>query len=486
MRQQAKKLLIYAPLFFITTLFSQEQLGLRLGNYAGISGVSLNPTAGINNPLGWDVNIVSLGSFVANDFAFIRKARAVNALKQVETWGFAPETQINYPIKATHLVDFFNRPRNKYVSTVHSVALPSVQLNFESGHSFGIFIGQRAAVVTRDIPIVADPYVQQKIVLGQKTPLPPFVVAGMTWRELGFNYAYQLGDNTEGGLSLGINVKFLRGNQGFFIENLEGTAVTRVTKDSTRIDALNIKAGFTDNFADDVLANNGSGLGIDLGVQFTLGSGESDERPYLCRFNATLMDLGRVNFRNNTQVHALKLTEPLKIDTKDYLNLDPNDPQGDALGRFNKKLFGKADSTAISNSMSIGLPSALSLQGDFAILDNIFVNGLLIQRLQMRGYNLSRDNLLAVTPRFESQWLGVSLPLSILNYRQVRLGLAARLAFLTIGTDHLLSFLGQKRLSGTDFYAALKINAFTIGKLGRNGGFGSGKNSGRQSKCYRF
>jgi hypothetical protein len=94
--------------------------------------------------------------------------------------------------------------------------------------------------------------------------------------------------------------------------------------------------------------------------------------------------------------------------------------------------------------------------------------------------------ILAVTPRFESHWWGASLPLSILNYEQVRVGLAARLAFFTIGTDHLLSFLGQKKLSGTDFYLSLKINAFNLGRLGSNGGFGSGNSSGRNAKCYRF
>ena len=486
MSQLAKFLSFFVSFFLINKIIAQEQLGLRLGNYVGISGISLNPTAGVNNPLGWDINIVSAGSFIANDFAFIRNASVSSASNNASTLGFAPETKIDYPVKATQYLDFFNRPHDKYFSTTNFLTLPSVQLNFESGHSFGIFLGQRAAVVTRDVPIVADPYQQQNIVLGQRIEIPPLKITGMTWSELGFNYAYQLGNNTEGGLSFGINVKFLRGNQGFFVENLDGTAVTRLTKDSTRVDALNVKAGFTNNFADKVLSNNGSGLGIDLGAQFTMGSGESDDRPYLCRINAALIDLGRISMRNNTEVHALKLTEPLKVDTKDYQNLDPNDPSGDVLRRFNQKVFGRADSTYQGNYFAMNLPSALSLQGDFAIIENVFVNALLVQRLPMPGNTLSRDNILAVTPRFESRWWGASLPLSILNYEQVRVGLAARLAFFTIGTDHLLSFLGQKKLSGTDFYLSLKINAFNLGRLGSNGGFGSGNGGGKNTKCYHF
>ena len=474
-------------LFPFKQTFAQEQLGLRLGNYAGINGVALNPTAGINNPLGWDINVISAGSFIANDFAFIRDASLSSIKRNIYTIGPAPETKIEYPIKATKYVDFYNQPHEKYFSTANFVTLPSIQMNLESGLSFGVFWGQRAAVVTRQIPIIADPYVQQNITLGTMNRVPPMTVTGMTWGELGFNYAYHIGDSeySDGGLSVGINVKFLRGNQGFFVENYEGTAVTRLTKDSTRVDAINVKAGFTNNFTDNVLTNNGSGIGFDLGAQFVITS-DANDRPYMANISAAFLDLGRLNFRKNTEVHALKLTEPLQVDTKDYLNLDPNDPEGDALRRFNQKLLGKADSTYQGNYFAMSLPSAFSLQGDFAITENIFVNGLLVQRLPMPNYALSRDNILAITPRFESRWWGASLPLSILNYQQVRLGLAARLAFLTIGTDHLLSFLGQKRLSGTDFYLALKVNPFSIGKVGSNGGFGSGSGGGKNAKCYRF
>ncbi len=486
MSQLTRIFILISPLFLFNNINAQEQLGLRLGNYAGINGVSLNPTAGINNPLGWDVNIVSASSFVANDFAFIRDASVSSTLRNAKTIGPAPETKIEYPVKATKYLDFYNRPQDKYFSTAHAVVLPSVQFNLASGHSFGVFLQQRAAVTTRQIPIVADPYVQQDIPTGKRIDLPPFTIAGMTWGELGFNYAYQKGDATEGGLSFGINVKLLRGNQGFFIQNLEGTAFTRITKDSLRIDAINSKFGYTNNFTDKLLSNNGSGLGIDLGAQFVVGAGESDARPYLFRIGVSVMDIGRVQLRNNTEIHAIKLTEPLKMDAKDFKNLNPNDPITDALTRFNQKAYGKTDSTRQGNYFAMNLPTAFSLQADAAIMENVFVHALLVQRMPMPGYYISRDNVLAITPRFESRWWSASLPLSILNYQQVRLGLAARFAFLTLGTDHLGSLLGQKQLSGTDFYMALKINPFGLGKLGEGGGFGSSNGGGKAAKCYRF
>lgn len=485
MFQLTKTILLFSCLFVSNKLISQEQLGLRLGNYAGISGVTLNPTAGVNNPLGWDVNIVSTGAFFANDYIFVKNASIPSFFRNIMTIGPAPETKITVPSKPTQFYDFFNRPSDKFFSSAVFVGLPSFQLNLASGHSFGVFMRERMGLTTRQIPIIADPY-EQKIPLGLRYEVPPFVVSGMAWGELGFNYAYQMGSEAEGGLSFGINAKILRANQGFFLENLDGTAFTRITKDSARVDALNVRGGFTHNFMDKPLSNNGSGFGFDIGAQFVLGSGESDARPYLFRVGASLLDIGHINFTKHTEMHAIKTTEPLKVETKDYQNLDPDHPEEDILRRFNQSMYGKSDSTFQGNYFGLGLPTALSLQGDVAITENFFVNGLLIQRIQMSDFALSRDNVLAVTPRFESQWLGVSLPLSILNYSQVRLGFAARLAFLTIGTDHLMSLLGQKRLTGTDVYVALKINAFTIGKLGENGGFWSSKTGRRNAKCYRF
>lgn len=482
---------IIHPFTFIFTFFlfqnaaAQVQLGLRLDNYAGVNGITLNPTAGIHNPLGWHVNIVSAGSFFSNDYAFIRNSNVISTLKNAENISFPPEAGIDFSRKSDYVMDFSQRNQVKYVSTAHFVTLPSLQINLENGNSFGLFFQQRAALVSRNIPILADPYAMQKMGLNVRTAIPSFNITGATWGEMGLNYAHNFGSDTEGGLSVGATLKVLRPNQAFFVQNREGTAVTRLTKDSTRVDAVNVGVGLTTNFNDNALNSNGLGVGLDIGATFVLPTGEWDERPYSVRMSAAILDIGRFSLSKNAQIHEVKLTEPLKIDAADYQNLDLNDPTTDALNRFSRSTFGQPNATLRGNNFALSLPTSFVLQADFAVLPTFFINGLLVQRLPSANRGLSRDNVLAITPRFETRWFGASAPLSILNYQQVNLGLAARLAFLTIGTDNLGSFLGQKRLYGTDIYVALTINAFKIGKLG------GGKNSyrgggGKEAKCYRF
>ena len=474
-------------LFFQTpeSAVAQAQLGLRLENYAGINGISLNPTAGIHNPLGWDINIVAAGSFLDNNFAFIRNANVISVLKNTQDISFAPEAKIDYPKKSAYVMDFSHQDQVKYLSTTHFVTLPSVQINFANGNSFGLFWGQQAAVVSRNIPPIADPYEQQKIAVNQRVPIPAFNVTGATWGEVGINLAHNFGSDTEGGLSVGATLKWIRPNQVFFVDNREGTAITRLSKDSTRLDALNLGVGFTTNFMDKNWPSNGSGVGLDIGATFVLATdGGNDERPYRVRMSAAILDIGRFKVSKNAQSHEIKLTEPLKLQSADFKNLDPNDPATDAVRRFDQNVFGRADATLRGNSFVLSLPTSMVFQADFAVLPSFFINGLLVQRMPSAYRNLSKDNILAVTPRYESRWLGASLPVSVLNYEQVRVGLAARLAFLVIGTDNLGSFLDQKRLTGSDVYVALKINAFKIGQL--KGGTGLFNGGGKTAKCYKF
>ncbi len=475
-------------LFFQTpkSAIAQAQLGLRLENYAGINGISLNPTAGLHNPLGWDVNIVAAGSFFDNNYAFIRSSNVISVLRNVQDISFAPEAKINYPKKSVYVMDFYNQNQAKYVSSATFVTLPSVQFNFANGNSLGLFFGQQAAVVSRNIPSVADPYEQQKIAVNQLVSIPAFNITGATWGEVGLNWAHNFGSDTEGGLSVGATVKWIRPNQVFFVDNREGTAITRLAKDSIRLDALNLGVGFTTNFTDKNVPSNGSGVGVDVGATYVLTTDDEwDDRPYRVRMSAAVLDIGRFTVSNNAQVREIQFTTPLQLKTADYKNLDPNDPTTDAIRRFDQNVFGRADATLRSNSFALSLPTSMVFQADFAVLSSFFINGLLLQRLPSANRNLSRDNVLAVTPRYESRWLSASLPLSILNYQQVRIGLAARLAFLTIGTDNLGSFLGEKRLTGSDFYVALKINAFKIGQLKGGGGLFNG-GSGKAAKCYKF
>ena len=465
-------------------LSAQEQLGLRLDNYSGANAITLNPAANAACAFGWDVNLIGFGIGGSNNLAYIENTSVGKAARNAAKIG--PDPALNILYKGTPALEynFKDRPTS-FGSMVIRVMGPSFVVNLSSGHSFGLFTSVRTVLNSNSLPRIFNPYEMQRTIYGKSFDIDPFKIKGLSWSEWGINYAYKIGGDTEGGLAIGANVKMMKGLQGFFIHNFKGTTMTRLSKDTFQFDAMNGTIGFTTNYDDSPTQSNGRGIGFDIGALLTTSA--DDDRPYKWRLGASILDLGSIKMNQNTEVHELVSKEAYELSKFDFQNLNAQNPRADAIQRINQKAFGNPQATLKGNSMVFGLPSALQLQADYAFTKNIFLNGLLIQRIQASSTTLERDNLFAITPRYESRWLGASLPISVFNYKQVRVGLAARLAFLTIGTEHLMSFMSNSNLYGTDFYMALKINPFKVGSLS-SGKKGSGGNWGKNKRvsCYKF
>jgi hypothetical protein len=483
MRFTFKKISFIAAIFISFSLVAQEQLGLRLENYSGVSGISINPASNGTTQLGWDVNLVGFGLFVNNSLGFIDGASVGKAASNATKIGPADGLDIKKVPNSVLNFDFYDNLNPKYFSLSTQIMGPSFVINFKSGHSFGLFTGARFMASSHDLPSVFNGYEFQKKKFGDSFDVDPFKITGMAWREVGLNYAYRIGDESDGSLTIGANVRSVSAYQAFYANNLVGTNITRLSKDSVRFNGLRAEFGATTDLAD---ANNrtpktnGSGIGFDIGVTLLIPSSDED-KPYDWRIGASILDIGSVSMNTNTEVHRLEIKEPYAVMTQKFNNLDPNNPAKDALKRLSNDISGSPDGTLKSNTFSMGMPTAISVQADYAVMKGVFVNGLLMQRIPVGEHILLRDNLFAVTPRYESRWIGGSLPISIVNWKTTRVGLAARLAFLTIGTDDLGSLMTNGNLTGTDFYFALKINPFKMGLSGS----GSSRR-GKAQECYRF
>lgn len=462
---------------------AQEQLGLRLDNYSGANAITLNPAANATSAFGWDINLIGFGISGGNNMAYIEKARVGKVIRNLENIGPDPAIGIFY--KGKPALEFNFKERNPiYGSLNMRIMGPSIIINLRSGHAFGLFTGVRAMVSSYDIPKIFNPYEMQRTVRLQTFAIDPFKIKGLTWSEWGINYAYTIGGDVESGLTIGANMKFMKGFQGFFINNYVGTNVTRLSNDTLHVDTVNGELGFTNNYNDSPTKSNGKGTGFDIGALLTTIA--DDDRPYEWRFGASILDIGSIKMTQNTEVHQVVSKDGFDVSKEDVKDLDEQDPLHDIITRLNQKAFNAPLATLKGNNMIFGLPAALQLQADYAFTKNLFLNALVVQRLSIGETLLRRDNLFAVTPRYESRWLGASMPISLYNYKQMRVGLVARLAFLTIGTEHLMSFISNSDLYGSDFYFALKLNPFKVGSLSM--GKGKGGNWGKKKKvsCYKF
>jgi hypothetical protein len=193
---------------------------------------------------------------------------------------------------------------------------------------------------------------------------------------------------------------------------------------------------------------------------------------YKYKIGVSLLDFGNIKYNeNNSEVFAIDVDSLLIGPNEDIENVLNSITTGQEVG-------------AISRPNRMSLPTVLSLQLDFNVWNNMFyINGTIIQGIPpfANSFGVRRANSVSVTPRFETKWFDLAMPLSLYEYRQPQLGLSMRLYFLTIGTDKLLSMFIPSDLYGADIYAQVKVPLFKNPNC-KDRGFNSKKSRKKRSK----
>jgi hypothetical protein len=241
----------------------------------------------------------------------------------------------------------------------------------------------------------------------------------------------------------------------------------------------------TASLEEETFANEttGTGFGFDIGASATFG-GYKDEG-YTLKIGAALLDLGYINFNKNAQQHRAEITQYTDITGGEFDNIQGLDAYNELLQQFSEELTGSPTETLISNEFQMFLPTGISLQADYSFDKNIFLNATIVQALPVGKPGITRNNIIALTPRYEHRWFSVQMPVVLHNYNNLRIGLAARAAFLIIGTDNIGSLVGRfSDFTGADIYVGLKVNPFNIGTSDRYSGPGRVKLGRKRVKCH--
>lgn len=441
----------------------------------------VNPANNLNSPFNWDVNLVAGGFFFENNYGYIRNTHLFEVLKKSDQIVLISDVENENTIDDNALIlDYYNdNKKNGYLNTF--ISGPSFMVNLNGNHSFGLFTNFRTIISGQNLPNELSYSKFNETPYGESIIIPPFNAAGMTWSELGLNYAFSTSIDA-GMLGIGISVKKLFGHEAFYFENKGNADLIQLTEDSISIQTLDAELGFSSSNRDNNfngLENNGSGWAIDLGATLLIGGTTND---YQWKFGLSLLDIGQIKFDRNSAVHQVAIDVPTGLDGRDYENFDDIDSY---IQLFSSQLLNDPAASLTADQFNQWLPGAISLQADYSLNSNFFVGALVNQRLSFKGMpnGVRRSNLIVINPRYESRWFGLSFPFIGHNWQDFRIGSSVRLGFLTIGSDNLGSFFRNKEFSGTDFYFALKINPFKISEKGPNN---SRKSKGKDVKCYKF
>ncbi|HSG68443.1 MAG TPA: DUF5723 family protein [Bacteroidales bacterium] len=468
-----KKKVIFSVLVFISAMLmkGQEMWGVVNGNYAGINSTFINPASMLHSKLYLDVNLLTADVFFENNALYIHK-------EDYNPFTFLGSTD-NFPKygKDDMPFDYYrnSKRKNLYVSTL--VEGPSFSI-VKGIQAFGFRTGVRTIVSGRSVPYEIVPFSYEGLGYEPQHNInyndDLISVASLSWFEIALSYARGIYRRGHDFISGGITARMLQGYAGAYldIENLDYI----VNNDST-LNIRNVRGemGISTNDLPPGKIFGGTGFAFDLGLVYekrTRGytswrAGKLCRQPYddyQYRLGFSIIDLGWIGFNGNARKHSYNDVGVFweHIDTVNFRNLDA------FTAMVSEQLYGDPQASLTSTKIQIQLPTALSAQFDYHYLDQWYVNASVVVPLRLSKAYIQRPAQIAITPRYETQFLEISVPVSLYDFRYPRIGIAARFWFFTIGTDKLLGFMNLTDFTGMDLYFSIKFN-FLKGKCRPSG-----------------
>lgn len=459
---------------------AQEMMGSAFSNYAGQMGIGFNPASIVGAPYLWELHILS-GDFAAQNNYMYLQANSKLIRKSMSGEAVAED----------RFTDNYTQT-NKWMYSSSFLKYPSL---IWSGKKFSLAasISTRAEMSARDIaPHLAkfmkegfdyDPLQQQDWTTSEGS------AAILNWHEFSMTGGMKLWDDGINYWAGAVTLNYNFGLNAFYLD-LKQMDYNSVADTLLVVYDLSTDYGYalpSDQDADlmDYLKKRGGGFSGSFGLRYMRNRNDSwfdpcrrksDEKPYDFRVGIGLIDVGSLNFNDQTFTNSINSASTLwyGIDTVKVQSI----PGLDSL--LGQQFGGNPTAFRTGTSMNVSTPAALTFDVDIPLKPWLFINTSVIQRVPVGKYQVKRMNLFAITPRIEYRRFEFAMPFSVYEYSNARIGAAIRFGVLTLGTDVLSPLIGLTDAYGADVYFGISLKG--LGECGhRNNGRGGRK--ARIEKC---
>lgn len=465
------KLLVIIALinaFSIERSIGQAFMPFAQSNYAGVSGLLLQPASIVDSRYKFDMTFIGAETSVNNNFVSIKRQAIFNQ----STWD-----EIDF------VDDYISRNLDGNDKTIYaggSVILPSFMVNLGKNSALGFTTRVRSIYnidnISEEFTQLAWEGFDYEPLLYKTLENANFSLQANNWLELGFSYAGVILNKEKHFLKGGVTLKFLQGAaSGYvFVRDLN---YRLDSPDTLSLFQSKVNYGISNTFDEDGIPKisgiSDPGFGIDLGLVYEYrpdidkfkynmdgreGLLRDDKEKYLFRVGISLLDFGHIRYNKGYY------SQDFVADVRDWNihGMELNNIQD-----FNDTLRNKFNFTDnTSESYKMGLPTALSLQVDYNIGSGFYVNFMPYFALRKGTNMVAKTHYFtsySLTPRYDHKWFGFAVPLFVDQFSRFNAGLAVRLGPIWVGSNTILRNSIAKDSYGVDAYAMVKIPIFKKG-----------------------
>lgn len=453
-------------------VFAQMALGLVNGNYSGIEGGLINPSMMANSKLRAEISLFSAHGFVENNYLYFpsRTATAVTLLNGAYEYQLMPKP---YGTGNRYVYTYYNDKSVKNALVKSRVMGPSFMVALQD-HLIGFRTGARVISSTRRLPydMANFSYYTMDFKPQHNTYFvrDNYDMASMGWFEMMLSYVTVLNKGKNNLWSIGASAGPLFGYGGAYVTGGD-TRYIVYNSGVVNVEQLNAEYGMSlpvDYATDQKTLTDpvfrGFGWGMDLGITW-----QHREKPYArriprnCykktfeeyefRLGVSLIDIGWIKYNKNAEQHVF---ENAKNNWIDINKLDYTNIQGE-LKTASYLLTGDSNASLRDNKIIIYLPTTLSVQLDYHIIKNWYINSTVFVPVLYTSPMIEQPFVMSVTPRYENRFFEVNLPVVLYDWKYPRFGISVRIDGFTIGSDNVKCFTKATDFTGADIYVSYRI-----------------------------
>ena len=473
-----KKTLLSFLIIISYSIKSQDFVGFNQSNYAGVTGVYQQPASIVDGRMKFDMNLVGINIGAYNNYIGIKR----DAFHREKKDGKTTMPAFDDTSFADHYMVQRDGNRNKSIYFNNRIVGPSfmIAINRKNAIALTSCIRNYFNVdgVSPDLARLAYAEFNYPSLWIKNLSNKNLSVQEMTWAEYGLTYARVIKEDNEHYLKAGATIKLLQGIQSayMFVKDLKYNFQTDTTLSIIQSD---VNYGHSDNltFKDIKIGEQNSGtkvfdysqsypgIGFDFGMVYEWRpdymkykydmDGEKnlwrkDKNKYKLKIGLSVTDIGSIKFKKGSTSGNFNANVG-------YWNLKPISPK--SIGEFDDTLKGRFNGTSGPSTYKMNLPMAVSLQVDYQIWKDVYLNLTPYLAFQFKKNDTKVHDIssITLTPRWDHKWFGVFIPVQYNFLDGFRAGAAVRLGPLIVGSSNLAPLVGQKTVYGADIYTMLKI-----------------------------